>query len=340
MNIAQAFKHIKPAIGKGVLLTSVKIEASANRMLLTASNLVFSLSAAAEYEGEPFRCCANGKLLGEALDKLELPQIAFADERLVLSQGNTRIRLATGSADDFPTDKECADTMTVEARMAPHMERVFYAAARTDVRYYLNGIALQGRPGEISAVATDGHRLAVSSIEADVEPFEIIIPRDSAKALIALDPEQLTIGLENGKPNRLMAERGDTSLTTVLVDGQFIDWRRVLPDHVDAISVVRAELIAKLGILKPFAGESGVRMTGSTESLHMEVTGGPETATAECLLPCTGSGTLEAAFNIGYLVDALQGLTDENAVIMYGEFGKAIRMDDAGYTAIMTPMRI
>lgn len=339
MNINQAFKAIKPAIGRILLTDSVKIEAAANRMMLTANNLTFSLSAAAEYSGTPFTCCANGKLLGEALDKLLHPDIAFAGNKLVLTEGRTRISLATSSPDDFPADKECAETMLVEARVAPHMQRVFYAAANKDIRYYLMGVALQGSPAGIAAVATDGHRMAISRTDADVDTFEIIIPRESAQALIVLDPETLTIGLENGTPKHLLAERGDTHLTTMLLEGKFPDWRRILPSHSDAISTNRADLIAKLGILKPFVGTSGVKIDTDAELLRM-ATSSVEAASAECALPCTGSDNLDIAFNITNLIEALQGITTEDVIIMHGDSTQAIRLDDGDHTAIVMPMRV
>lgn len=350
MNLLQAFKAIKPAIGKGVLLTSVKIEASANRMMLTASNLTFSLSAAAEYEGDAFSCCANGKLFGEALERLQTPDIQFTDSHIVLSLGRTRIQLATTSVNDFPTDTEYTDTLTIDVpRIAHHLQQVFYAAADKDIRYYLNGVQLQGAPGAIVAVATDGHRMAVSRLEADAEPFDIILPRESAKELIALDPASMVIGLSDGQAVNLTAERADVHLTTKLVEGKFPDWRKVLPNHVRYVSTSRKSLIAALGVLKPFAGTSGVSiatdaeirsLTTTSTMLHLSVSDITQSANAEDHLPCEGDESFDFGFNIGYLVDAIQGMSSEAVSIQFGDSNVPVRMDDGEYTAIISPMRI
>lgn len=341
MNLLHAFKAIKPAIGKGPLLASVKIEASANRMTLTANNLTFSLSAAAEYEGEPFAACANGKLLGEALERLQTPTIQFADNKIALCHDRTRIELATTSAQDFPSDAEYADNLTIDVpRIGQHLQRVFYAAANGDIRYYLNGVKLHGVPGKITAVATDGHRMAISSLEADTEPFDIIIPRETAKELIALDPARLVIGMADGQAKNLTAERGDRHLTTMLIEGTFPDWRRVLPNHTLYISADRKAMIAALGVLKPFSGTSGVQIRAVSETLHMSVCDAPNSASGEDYLPCAGDESFLFGFNIGYLVDAMQGMTSDAASIQFGEANLPVRLDDGEYTALLSPMRI
>ena len=345
MNILQAYKAIKPAIGKGTLLTSVKIEASANRMVLSANNLTFSLFAVAEYEGNPFAACVNGKLLGDALERMQSPAIQFADGQITLSHGRTRIKLATTSVQDFPSDTDYPDTLTIDVpRIGQHLQRVFYAAADKDIRYYLCGIKLQGGPGAITTVATDGHRMAVSRIEADVEPFEIIIPRESAKQLIELDPASMVIGMSAGQPVNLTAERGDTHLTTKLVEGKFPDWKRVLPDHTRYVSTDRKALIAALGVLKPFCGTSGVQIdaeaNGDNYALRLSVSDVNSSANGEDYLACEGDQDFAFGFNIGYLVDAMQGMTSDAVSIQFGGDTAAVRLDDGEYTAILSPMRI
>jgi DNA polymerase-3 subunit beta len=342
MNLLQAYKYIKPAIGKGPLLTSIKIEASANRMMLTASNLTFSLSAVAEYDGEPFAACVNGKLLGEALERLQTPDIRCADSKIVLSQGRARISLATSSVNDFPTDTEYTDTLTIDVpRIAHHLQQVFYAAADKDIRYYLNGVQLQGVPGSIIAIATDGHRMAVSRLEADAEPFDIIIPRESARELIALDPASMVISLHNGQAVSLTAERADKHLSTKLVEGKFPDWRRVLPNYTRYVSTARKALITALGTLKPFAGASGVQIAAEEEMLHLSVLDVSTSATGEDYMPYEGDPSFAMGFNIGYLADAMQGMTSDAVTIQFGDAENVpVRLDDGEYTAIISPMRI
>jgi len=340
MNLLQAYKAVKPAIGKALLLTSIKIEASANRMVLTANNLTFSLSAAAEYEGEPFAACVNGKLLGDALERMSGPAIQFIDDKIRLSEGRARIELATSAIADFPSDLDYPDTLVIDVpRIGQHIHRVFYAAANADIRYYLNGIKLHGTPGSITAIATDGHRMAISPLAAGTEPFEIIIPRESAKQLIELDPASMVIGIDGGQPKNLTAERGDTHLTTKLIEGQFPDWKRVLPDYKRYVSAGRKELIASLTVLKPFAGGGGVNITTEFDLLHLRVFDVNSAAKGEDALPCEGDDNFELGFNIGYLVEAMQGMTSDAVSIQFGEDQASIRMDDGDYSAVVMPMR-
>ena len=66
------------------------------------------------------------------------------------------------------------------------IEKTQFAMAHQDVRYYLNGLLLEIRPGRVRTVTTDGHRLALcdATFEGDTGmDIQVILPR---KAVIEL----------------------------------------------------------------------------------------------------------------------------------------------------------
>lgn len=73
-------------------------------------------------------------------------------------------------------------------------KRVQYAAATKDVRYYLNGIHIASTGSEIKAVASDGHRLAMTKLAMQAEPFSIILPITGLGTLQKLAPSRILIG--------------------------------------------------------------------------------------------------------------------------------------------------
>ncbi len=60
----------------------------------------------------------------------------------------------------------------VQSKLRRLIERTSFAMAQQDVRYYLNGMLIEVQTGVLRAVATDGHRLAMCSMEAAIEQTE------------------------------------------------------------------------------------------------------------------------------------------------------------------------
>lgn len=92
--------------------------------------------------------------------------VRLDEDRLRLTGGRSRFQLATLPAEQFPAFDAGAfgEPMMMEAGpLATALDRVAYAMARQDVRYYLNGLLLLLEPGLCRVVASDGHRLAMAS---------------------------------------------------------------------------------------------------------------------------------------------------------------------------------
>jgi len=173
----------------------------------------------------------------------ESAQLKFADSdngRMVVSAGRSRVTLPTLPARDFPLTQASApeQEMTLKATKWAHiMEAVGIAVSTEETRYYLNGIFMHIDGDEIAFVATDGHRfrrirLGVSQIAGDPigdQDSGIIIGRKAVATM------QKIIGKAEGdaaiswSQNRLNMRFHDIEMTTKLVDGQFPDYKRVIP---------------------------------------------------------------------------------------------------------------
>jgi DNA polymerase-3 subunit beta len=108
------------------------------------------------------------------------------------------------------------------------LEKTGFAMAHQDVRYYLNGLLLKVAPRGITAVATDGHRMA--KVEQDLElplaeEVQVILPRKTVLELgrlLEFSEETVRIDLSE---RMLRAVVGDSLLTSKLVDGRYPDYQ-------------------------------------------------------------------------------------------------------------------
>jgi DNA polymerase-3 subunit beta len=128
-----------------------------------------------------------------------------------------------------------------------------YAISTEATRYYLNGIYMhQNSNGEVVFVATDGRKLSRRVLETGTTEMMqkgVIIPKEAVKYFL-----DFTKGYEGSveveiSESRLSFSISDLLLQTVLVDGNFPDYRRAIPnDHNLRITVDKDELLENLDI--------------------------------------------------------------------------------------------
>ena len=163
--------------------------------------------------------------------------IELDDHRLVIKSGRSQFTLTTLPAADFPSVEESAGSLmlNIEQKKLRHLiERTSFAMAQQDVRYYLNGLLLEVRSGQLRAVATDGHRLAMCEVDTGVDrndEHQIIVPRKGVLELARLmssDSEHVNLVFGS---NHIRATTPNFTFTSKLVDGKFPDYERVLPQN-------------------------------------------------------------------------------------------------------------
>jgi len=243
------------------------------------------------------------------------------DKRLLVKAGKSRFTLQTLPAEDFPRlakpSGEAARFSLSQKALRRLLGLVQYAMAQQDIRYYLNGLLMVVEDGHLKLVATDGHRLAM--IERAVPTAVgflakgIIVPRKGVAEIRKLCDEgegSVDLGLGDGF---LMVRRPDLLLTTRLIDGEFPNYRQLLPEATESrLTVSRQQLVdavRRVGLLArdttPVRMEFnalGVKLSSSSPDLGQAV----ETVEARY-----EGEDLTVAFNPQYLADGLNAATGE-----------------------------
>lgn len=273
-------------------------------------------------------------------------------DRTIIRSGRSRFLLTSLPAADFPrSESSVADCAFQIDRVVLRglIERVAFAMAQQDVRFFLNGMLIEVDRRHLRTVATDGHRLAmVTETVAGVsaERRAVIVPRKGVQEMLRLlEGEETKASVVIGK-SYLSLTVGTYSLTTKLVDGQFPDYEKVIPKGLTRSLVAdRSALRAALGRVAILSNEKyrGVRFKVEPEQLLVEAHN-PEREEAEETLAIEYSGTsVEIGFNVGYIQDVLGVLggpqvrfnfTDANGSALI----EGADADDAVY--VVMPMRL
>ena len=175
------------------ILSNIYIKAENEEITLIATDLEIELKTYVEVspEEEGLVTVPARKLFDICKEIPDQAKIDFAlkQNRLELKSGRFRSTLSTLPADDFPTFDESEPNMTVEADSKEFkllLDKTSFAMAHQDVRFFLNGMLIESGQNFLRAVATDGHRLALSNIHQaglNEKEVQVILPR---KAVLEL----------------------------------------------------------------------------------------------------------------------------------------------------------
>src|SRR5579875_1326186 len=242
-------------------------------------------------------------------------------DRVVMHAGRSRYTLSTLPADEFPNNDEIEVTDKIslpEGTLRRLMERTAFAMANQDVRYYLNGLLLDLRDAELRCVATDGHRMAMAQTALNKPAGgarQLIIPRKGVMELLGLfEASDDAVEIEFSS-NHLRVRRSDVVFTSKLIDGRFPDYEAVIPLGADKIVRVSRDVLRNaLQRAAILSNEKyrGVRLEVSPGCLRV-IAHNPEQEEAfEEIEADTKVGDVAIGFNVGYLLDALGALDDDN----------------------------
>jgi DNA polymerase III subunit beta len=297
----------------------------------------------------------TGKLAKASMVAVET---ARDNREIVVACGRSRVKMLTLPVGDFP-DLDLGGTsheIQVPGKaFAQMLQAVRFAISTEETRYYLNGIYLHVGNNDLgkrslTAVATDGHRLAVFTVPHEGLPSMpgIIVPRKTVLVLQSmLDgfAEDITLRLSE---RLITADIGPVSLRSKLIDGTFPDYERVIPRNYNCVAILeRSALTTAADRVMTVSKEKGraLRLLFDQDKL-----------TAEYNDPDGGSGNEEIAMTYGaekmligvngrYLQDALGSFSeaeDDKIRIGITDPGTAItlkRPDDPNRLAVIMPMR-
>jgi len=225
--------------GSVQILSGVLLRAEAGQLHLAATDMELSLRASleAQVEGDG-AIVVPGRLLVDLVRLLPESEVTIehrAEESVVhVTSGSSTSTLHTYAAEDFPRlpDLDAAGTFTVDREaLLDTVSRVARSASRDESRPVLTGILVRFESGKLVMAATDSYRLSVKETEltGEAPEFEAIIPARALSELgrIAQSGDTIELGVHE---NQAVFVTDDVWLTTRRIDGQFPNYRQLLPE--------------------------------------------------------------------------------------------------------------
>ncbi len=339
------------------ILSNIKLEASGDHLTITGTDLDIEVRdiCVAKVE-EAGSTTAPAQMLLDIVRKMpEGAQIVMDqsdDPVMTVKAGRSRFKIQCLPVSGYPElgmeNTNCV--FQIEPNVLKAMfDKVSFAISTEETRYYLNGVHLHLEgDSALRAVATDGHRLAVRSIdipEGIEDHLSIIVPRKTVSEALRLAGEvsgEITVSISQG---RIRFSVENTVLTSKLIDGSFPDYKRVIPLNNNRIAVVDADdLKAAIERVSTVASERGkaVKFTFSEGALNLSINN-PDSGSAEEELAADYTAEpFEIGFNSSYLLDTAKSLDGESITFRLADAGSPtiIVGTDAEHTTVLMPLRI
>lgn len=338
------------------ILANVLIGVEGNSLSLTGTDLEVELLGKVSLDG----ATVDGDITVPARKLLDIVKslpddsvisVEVDEQRAIIKSGRSRFTLSTLPASEFPNVEQGSASLefdVLQRNLKTLIDKTAFAMAQQDVRYYLNGMLWEIKDGIFRVVATDGHRLALSTqsgITASEEK-QVILPRKGVLELSRLlIEEDESIHLAFGDTH-LRATTQAFTFTSKLVDGKFPDYDRVLPKGSDK------EVIAERDVLKQALARAAILSNEKYRGIRMQFNAGdlrivannPEQEEAEDVVAIDYNGdTLEIGFNVSYLLDIMNVVSGPKVKFSLLDANSSALLednDDGNSLYVVMPMRL
>ncbi|MEQ8667150.1 MAG: DNA polymerase III subunit beta [Rhodospirillales bacterium] len=342
------------------ILSNVKLSAKDGKLSLNATDMDLDIVAGVAAEvAQPGATTASAHTLYEFVRRLPdgaQVEMEAGDGTLALRSGRANGSLACLPTEDFPVMASGDPTHGFEmpvGDLKALIDHTRFAISTEETRYYLNGVYLHAaeRDGSpvLRAVATDGHRLALSEgplPDGATGMPGVIVPRKAVAEIRKLIEDVTGDVRVDLSESKIRFSFEDAVMTSKLIDGTFPDYQRVIPEgndkvlETDCAGFIKAvELVSSITSEKSRAIKLGIEGSAMTLSASSSEQG---SATYELEVQHSGDG-LEIGFNARYLLDIAQQIESGNLRFTFADSASPTiiqDVDDQAALYVLMPMRV
>ncbi len=317
------------------LLGGVLVEAGDGAIRLSGTDMELSVQTSTEAEvSEDGRVVIPARIFNDVVRSLPGGQLSLehdsAGGTVKLAAGENEYSIRAYAAEDYPQlptfEDEGSFTMSGEM-LVDTVEKVSRSYSRDETRPVLTGILISFEDSKVKMVTTDSYRLSIKETELATTfdgSREAIIParamQEVGRIFSGSDEERIEVALSE---NQALFRIGDVLLGTRLIDGNFPEYKRLLPTTFEReISVPREELIGTLRRVNLFAQRQTPPVPVSlafSEGAVEVIVRSPEIGEAHEKLTASSENDFSISFNPGYLLDGVSSVDTDQVMFKFNE---------------------
>jgi DNA polymerase-3 subunit beta len=337
------------------VLSGVRLEVAGDELRLAGSDLDLTIQVTTPVSGSgdgvavvPARLSAD---IVRSLDPGAV-QVEADDDEARIASGRSQFAMRMYPADEFPRLPVLSgDAVTLAGTdVAEALRQVVRAASGDDARPVLTGVLMSSEETGLRLVATDSYRLAVRDLPGTT------VLREGQKVLVpsrALAELQRLVGAEGAGELTLRLgehdatfEVGEVRLTTRLIEGEFPNYRQLIPSsYPNRLIVGREGLLDALRRVKLLVRDqtTPVRIALKADGIQLTVVSTEVGQAVEDVDAKYEGAEMTVAFNPGYLIDGVEAVPGDEVLL---ETVDALRpailraTEGSDYLYLLMPVRV
>lgn len=339
------------------ILSNILLSVSHDQLQLTATDLEIEITARISCSASQ----AAGKITVPAkkfidiirsLDDNSTPSINLESGIVIIKADRSKFKLATLPADDFPSSE--AEVNEVEfsipkTSLLNLLQSTHFAMAQHDARVFLNGLLIELDGQSITAVASDGHRMAVYKLPSEqVFPHHrFLLPKKGVQEILRLlnnvNDEQVSIAAGKG---HFKLSTSEYTLQSRLVEARFPAYAKAIPSNQDKFILVGSDLLKRaLSRIAILANEKSraVMLHMQQGVLTLIANNQEQEEAVESLEANTDGQDLSIGINASYVLDVLNFVAEGPIRLSLSTTDSSILLEsvaDNFYQYIIMPMKL
>ncbi len=300
--------------GHGLSLTGYNMETA----------ITYDIEAEVSDAGD---CILPAKLFGDIIRRLpEGPVTVVVDEtyKVSIRSGYASFTISAESAEDYPDLPDVNEGRAIripQNKLKEMISGTIFAVSENQGRPIHTGVKFEVTDTSITAIAVDGFRLARRTWhpeEGTGRELNFVVPAAGLKEVEKIltdcdDNAAFTLGTKH-----ILFQIGTATLVCRLLEGEFLDWRKVVPTGCPIQLVANvsdlSSSVDRVGLIVSEKYKSPVRCIFGHQELLMRTNTTIGAAEDRCSLAGDGK-ELEIGFNVRYLADALRAIPSEEVTL-------------------------
>ena len=299
-----------------------------NGLSLTGYNMETAITYCIDAEvSETGQCVLPAKLFGDIIRRLPegLVTVVVNDNfKVSIRSGYASFNISAESADDYPELPDVGNGKSIrmpQSAMKDLISGTIFAVSENQGRPIHTGVKFEVENSTVSAIAVDGFRLARRSWHFETpnaRQLSFVVPAQALKEVekILQDGDETVAFIQGSR--HILFQVGCATVICRLLDGDFLDWRKVVPTNSPLKLVANVHdlsaSIERVGLIVSEKYKSPVRCVFTNNELLLKTNTTIGAAEDRCNIAGDGK-ELEIGFNVRYLADALRAVPTEEVCL-------------------------
>jgi DNA polymerase-3 subunit beta len=358
--LLKAISNVNGAVEKKntiPVLQNIKIEAKDDKVILLATDMDILVTSTFESDMKKSgTTTVPAQMFFDIVRKIpDGSSIMISQESpsiLQIKSGKSKYSLPCIDASEFPnlSEGELGEEVEIEAdKLSKMIDKTRFAISNDETRYYLNGLYLQAMKKdsgfELRTVATDGHRMALSFLVADLKtPFGVILPKKSVAEIRRIIDGSKTVKISVSRV-KIKVTTDQTTIVSKLIDGEFPDYDKVLPKNNTQIALInRKNFFDCVDRVSTVATDKhrSIKLVIENGKMNLQVNTNDGSFAYEELDVNYSGDRIETGFNSRYLLDIIGQIDKEELMMRFRDGGSPalIEAKDMNSVFVIMPVRI